>query len=231
VRLRITLLWAAAAAANLAIVALAPPPAPTWAAGPSPALAEYAQRLAEAERPALAGALLQLGLVAAGVASAAGAVRRLRESPSRTAAAAVGAALGFGAAFFVALQLVMLLAVGIPDFALGVLEEGVIVSRLERSFLIAWLVAVGGAPLGAALFHGGRPLDLRALSRAQAVVGVASVASVAIAAWARQLVLPPRPDILFPALVVVAASVAAYLRGRANAAAAAPPPAPPLTAS
>jgi hypothetical protein len=48
---------------------------------------------------------------------------------------------------------------------------------------------------------------------------VASVASVAVATWARQLVLPPRPDILFPALVVVAASVASFLRGRAGAAA------------
>jgi hypothetical protein len=46
------------------------------------------------------------------------------------------------------------------------------------------------------------------------VVGVASVASVGVASWSRQLVLPPRPDILFPALVVIAASTAAYLRGR-----------------
>jgi hypothetical protein len=79
---------------------------------------------------------------------------------------------------------------------------------------------VGGAPLGAALLHGGRPLDLRALAVAQLAAGAAAVLSVAVAAWARQLVLPPRPDILFPALVVIAASTAGWLhaRGRGPAA-------------
>jgi hypothetical protein len=217
VGIRITLLWAAAAAANLAVVALAP--APAGAAGPSPALAEHARRRAEAERPALAGALLQLALIGAGAAAARSAARRLDEPPARTAAAAIGAAIGFAVAFFVALQLVMLVSVGIPDFAFGMMEEGAIVIWLDRAFLVAWLVALGGAPLGAAMLHGGRPLDLRALARAQLAVGAASVASVAIATWARQLVLPPGPDILFPALVVISASAASYLRGRADPAA------------
>ena len=217
-KLRITLLWVAAAAANLAIVVLAPPPPPP--AGPSPALAEYAQRRADEERPAVLGALAQLALLAAAVASAALAVRRLDRldaAPGQAIPATIGAALGFGVAFFVALQLVLLIFVGIPDFAIEMLDEGVIVGRLERAFLIAWLVAVGGAPLGAALLHGGRPLDLRSLARAQLVAGVASVASVAVASWARQLVLPPRPDILFPGLVTIAASVAGWLRARTRA--------------
>jgi hypothetical protein len=172
--------------------------------------------------------LAQVALLGAAAGSAAVAGRR----QPRAAAADVGAAIGFGAAFFVALQLVMLVAVAIPDFAVAMMDEGEIVSWLDRSFVVAWLVAVGGAPLGAALLHGGRPLDLGGLARAQLVAGLAGAASVAVAVWARQLRLPPGPDILFPALVVVAAAVAGWLRARDRGTTRAPGcPTPPVPAA
>lgn len=228
-KVRITLLWLVAAAANVAIVVgSGPPPVPP---GPSPALVEHARRRAEAERPAVAGALLQLALIGAGVAAAGSAAGRLGERPGRVAAAVIGAVLGFGAAFIVVLQLVLLVAVAIPDFAIQVLDEHVIVGWLERSFLLAWVAGIGGAPLGAALLHGGRPVDLRALGGAQLAASAASVASIAIAGWARELVLPPRPDILYPALVVIAASAAGWLRARARAGAVVAPAGAPGAAS
>lgn len=224
-RLRITLLWAAAAALHLGIVLAAPrtPPAP----GPSPALAEHLRRRADEERPETAAAALQLALLAGLCAVAARAGRRERARPGSVASVMIGSALGFGVAFFVGLQVLMFVAVGFPDFAFGTMDEALIAQWLSIAFVAGWLLAIGGAPLGAALLHGGRPLDLRALIGAQALAGGAGAASLGVATWSGQLALPPRPALLFPVAVLFAASVAGYLRvlaGRAEAGATAGPP-------